>query len=252
MKISAVIITYNEEKKIGRCLQSLKEVADEIVVVDSFSTDKTEEICEQYGVKFIRQKFLGYVEQKNFAMQQATFDYVLSLDADEALSKELKEQILKIKKAENPADAYKFRRLTFLGDKPVRHGEWYPDYRIRLWNRKKGKWHGINPHDYVVMQKNSVIKKIKADILHYSFDSISQYIDQQKKFVTISAQAMHELGKKSSLLKLFYKPAYRFFKGYFLKLGFLDGHYGLLIAKSTAFFTFLKYYLLYLKNRKIL
>ncbi|MTI29248.1 glycosyltransferase family 2 protein, partial [Cytophagales bacterium RKSG123] len=150
-KISAVIITYNEEKNIQRCLESLKGVVDEIVVVDSLSTDNTKKICEKFDVHFIENPFEGHIEQKNYAMGCARNDYVLSLDADEALSPKLKESILKVK--ENwTADFYSFNRLNNYCGQWIRHSGWYPDKKIRLWDRRKGKWGGKNPHDNVVMK----------------------------------------------------------------------------------------------------
>src|SRR6516225_8076489 len=144
--VSIVIITFNEEKNIRRCLESVKEIADEIVVVDSLSTDHTKSICKEFGVRFIEQKFLGYIEQKNFALDQAKYDYVLSLDADEAISKELVKSIQEVK--QNPeSDGYRMNRLTNFCGKWIKHGSWYPDTKLRVFNRKKARWGGINPHD---------------------------------------------------------------------------------------------------------
>jgi len=142
VKISAVIITFNEEKNIGRCLDSLQKVADEIVVVDSCSNDKTCEICEKYGVRFIQNRFKGHIEQKNFAMQQAEYDWVLSLDADEVLSLELTDSILKVKK-DWVIDGYAFNRLTNYCGTWIRHCGWYPDTKLRLWDKRRGRWGGV-------------------------------------------------------------------------------------------------------------
>ena len=244
-KISVVIITLNEERNIERCLQSLQGVADEIIVVDSYSTDRTKEICEKYNVKFIEHAFEGHIEQKNYAMQQATFPFVLSLDADEALSDTLRQSIQKIKngnsEAYHLADAYKFNRLNNYCGKWIRHGAWYPDTKIRLWNKSKGSWGGINPHDTVVMQTNTKIIHLKGDLLHYTYNSISEHIQQIEKFTTISAEHAKKNGKKVSIPLILLKSKWRFIGDYVFKCGFLDGYYGLVICRINAMTTFLKY-----------
>ncbi len=240
-KISGIVITFNEEKNIRRCLSSLKEVCDEIIVVDSFSTDKTEEICKEFNTKFIKHEFEGYREQKNFALSLASFKFVLSLDADEELSSELKKFILKTKKTGLKYDAYKFNRLNKIGNKFIKHGDWYPDAKIRLWNKEKGKWGGKNVHETVIMDKNTKITKVKLDILHYPYDDIFSMNMQFVNFAKLWAKDTAEMQKKSSLLKAILKSNFNFFKSYFLKAGFLDGRYGYILAKSKAFYTFLKY-----------
>ena len=162
VKLSVVIITFNEEKNIARCLESVKDIADEIVVVDSFSKDKTEEICRGYGVKFIEHKFEGHIEQKNYASSQATYQHVLSLDADEALSDELKESIIKVKNDWN-GYGYSMNRLTNYCGKWIHHCGWYPDTKIRLMDKSKGKWDGDNPHDQFIMQDNAEAIQLKGD-----------------------------------------------------------------------------------------
>ncbi|PKQ69909.1 glycosyltransferase family 2 protein [Raineya orbicola] len=243
MKLSVVIITFNEEQNIQRCLESVQAVADEIVVVDSFSTDKTAEICQKYQVQFIQQAFLGYVEQKNFANAQASYDWILSLDADEALSERLKNEILQLKKQENPnADAFSMPRLTNYLGKWIRHTDWYPDRRIRLFNKTKAHWTGINPHDCIQMQNaNSLVSKLKGDILHYSYYSIHQHIAQLNHFTSIMAETLVKSGKKAPLYKLFINPIWKFLYSYVLRLGFLDGYYGFVVCAVSAFATFTKY-----------
>ncbi|GHT11764.1 glycosyl transferase [Bacteroidia bacterium] len=240
-KLSAVIITFNEEKNIARCLQSLQGVADEIIVVDSGSTDKTEEICQSFNVRFIRQEWLGYIEQKNYAMSLAKYLYILSLDADEALSDELKKSILAVKENKT-VDGYKFNRLNnYCGEKWIRHGSWYPDTKLRLWNKKKGRWSGINPHDCVKMENDTQVKHLKGDLLHYSYSSISEHIAQANKHTDIMAQEYYMKAKSVSILTVICKSIWKFFRDYFIKLGILDGYYGLVICLITAFTTFIKY-----------
>jgi glycosyltransferase involved in cell wall biosynthesis len=241
MKLSVVIITFNEEKHIRRCLESVQGIADEIIVVDSFSTDKTEEICSGYKTIFLKQPFLGYKDQKNFALDTASHDFVLSLDADEALSSELKTSILQQKEKDFEADAYMMNRSTFLGAKQIKHGTWYPDSKLRLWNRKKGRWSGINVHEKIEMDGNASVKKLKGDILHYSYNNFEEIILQNNKFTSIQAKAMFERGKKAPAYKLVINPLVAFINGYIFKLGFLDGLEGFFIASSVAYQTMVKY-----------
>jgi glycosyltransferase involved in cell wall biosynthesis len=241
MKLSVAIITFNEEKNIERCLQSVLPVADEIVVVDSYSTDATEEVCARFKVRFIKEKFRGHIEQKNYAMELVENDFVLSLDADEELSAELTKSILSVK-AGPGADAYKFNRLNNYCGKFVHHGGWYPDTKIRLWNRTKGRWGGVNPHDSVIMESAALVKKLKGDLLHYTYKSLSDHLNQINKFSGIAAQEAHKKGKRTSvLLHLILNPLLAFCKSYFLKLGFLDGLTGFQVAVSGAYYRFMKY-----------
>ncbi len=240
MNLSVVIITFNEEKNIERCLNSVKEVADEIIVLDSFSTDKTEEICKKHNVKFFQHKFDGHIQQKNRAVSLAENDYVLSLDADEELSLTLSEEIKKVKK-KYPADAYFFNRLNFFCGKPVKYGGWYPDKKIRLWNKNKGEWGGINPHDTVILKKNATKNYLTGNLLHYSYNSIDEYLTQANKFSTISAKELVKRNKKHLYIKAVLSPLFKFFKNYFLKLGFIGGYTGFMISAVNAFETFMKY-----------
>lgn len=249
VKISAVIITFNEEKNIERCLLSLQGIADEIVVVDSFSTDNTEKLCLQYDVRFIRHPFGGYIEQKLWATGQATYDFILALDADEALSPKLSKSILKTKQGWD-ADGYTMNRLTNFCGKWIRHA-WYPDAKLRLWDRRKGQWGGTNPHDKVIMQGNSLINRLEGDIFHFSYYSLDGFLRQQMKFAALSADALLRVGKRSSIRKIVINPAIAFLKLYIFKLGFLDGYEGFLISRTTAFSVFMKYaYLMDLQERK--
>jgi len=239
-KISAVIITLNEEKNIGRCIDSLLDVADDIVVIDSFSTDKTKEICLQKGVRFIENKFEGHIEQKNYALTQALYPLVLSLDADEALCPVLKQEIHRIKL--NPkSDGYTMNRLTNYCGQWIKYGGWYPDTKLRLWNIQKGQWGGINPHDKVIIEKDARLTHLKGDLLHYSFYSRQQHIEQIVKFSEIGAHALFKKGIKPSFFKMYAHPLARFIKMYFLKTGFLDGANGFYISRKSAWGNFLKY-----------
>lgn len=238
IKISAVIITFNEEHNIQRCLESLQKVADEIVVVDSSSTDNTHNICKTFNCKFIENAFKGHIQQKNFALEQAANDYVLSLDADEELSPELINSILEVKNNWQ-YHAYYFNRLSSYCGKFFPHGSWYPDRKIRLFDRRIGRWGGVNPHDKVILTEEKK-QHIKGDLYHYTYNSISEHINQINYFSGIAAQEAYKAGKRFTLFKLITKPFWRFFRDYFLKHGFLGGYRGLTICLLTAIETYLK------------
>jgi len=238
--LSVVIITFNEEKNIARCLGSIKNIADDIVVVDSFSKDQTEQICSQFNVRFIQHKFEGHIEQKNWAIQQAKFPHVLSLDADEALCEQLESYVKTIK--ENwTADGYTMNRLTNYCGQWIKHCGWYPDKKLRLWDTRLGSWGGTNPHDKVIMKKETTVRHIEYDILHYSFYTIAEHLKQIDFFTDISAKAAFEKGEKSSNFKIAYKSIFKFIRDYILKLGFLDGYYGFVVCKNSAFAKKMKY-----------
>ena len=238
-QISVVIITFNEEKNIERCLQSIENIADEIIVLDSFSTDKTEEICKKFNVKFHQHKFDGHIQQKNRAMDLAENDYVLSLDADEAPDETLINEIKHIKENTN-SDAYYFNRLTYYCGKWIKHCGWYPDRKLRIWNKNKGKWGGVNPHDKVIMQEGTSKKHIKGDLLHYSFYTINQHLAQINYFSEIKANEAFKRKKINNIFTILFKPSIRFFIMYIIKAGFLDGYYGYVVCKNSAFSEHLK------------
>jgi glycosyltransferase involved in cell wall biosynthesis len=238
--ISVAIITFNEERNIERCLISLQGVADDIVVVDSFSEDRTEEICKKYGVRFIQHKFEGHIEQKNFAISQAKYPHILSLDADEALSPSLKASILKAK--ENwTCDGYVFNRLTNYCGKWIRHASWYPARKLRLFDSRKGKWGGMNPHDRYILAKGSTTGFLRGDLLHFSYYNIREHIDQINRFSDILARSYLANNKSASYFTIIFHPVWRGFRDYVLKAGFLDGFFGLVISMNSAHETFLKY-----------
>jgi len=240
IKLSAVIITFNEEEHIEKCLKSLQEVADEIVIVDSHSTDRTITICKSYGAKIITQDFLGYKEQKNFALTQVKFDYILSLDGDEALSKELKSSILDVKNNWVYDGYYSYRLNNYCGQW-IKHSDWYPDRKLRLFKKNSGSWEGINPHDRYTLNNPKSLGKLKGDILHWIYSTYSEHNQKVEKFSSIAAKAYYDLNKKSSIWKIIYRPTWAFFKAYVLRLGFLDGFNGFVICVQTANVTFLKY-----------
>jgi len=250
VQISGVIITYNEEEHIEKCLMSLTDVVDEILIVDSFSTDKTQGICEQFNVRFIQHKFEGYIEQKNYALSLATHDYILSLDGDEALSDTLKESILKVKKNWEHDGYYSNRMNNYCGQW-IKHSDWYPDRKLRLFKKGSGEWKGINPHDSYTLKTDKIKGNLNGDLLHWIYKDYKEHNIKVDKFSTIAAESYYKLGKKSSILKIIYRPIWAFFKAYFFRLGFLDGLNGFIICVQTYNVTFLKYIKLYqLWNKK--
>ncbi len=238
--LSATIITFNEEKNIGRCIDSIKGVADEIIVVDSFSADATEKICNSKNVRFIQHKFEGHIQQKNFAMEQATHPMVLSLDADECLSNELKESLLRIKQQPEFDGYFMNRKNNFCG-KWIHHCGWYPDRKLRLWKKEKGNWGGMNPHDKVVMHEGTTTGFLNGELLHYTATSIEQFKLQQEKFASIAAKEIFEKVKKSNLFINVLRALLMFVRRYFFQLGVLDGYYGWVICSEAAMYTFRKY-----------
>ncbi|MBF8149472.1 glycosyltransferase family 2 protein [Winogradskyella sp. F6397] len=241
LKLSGVIITFNEERNIEQCLQSLVNVVDEIVVVDSFSSDQTKSICKRFNVNFIEQEFLGYIEQKNFALAQAKYDHVVSLDGDEALSKTLQQSIINLK-SNWKFDGYFANRFNNFCGQWIKHSDWYPNKKLRIFDRRKAEWKGINPHDNVQLHNTEAkTGHLKGDILHKTYQTYSEFNQKTEYFSTIAAKAYFNSGKKSSVLKVIWNPTWAFFKSYFLRLGFLDGFNGFVICVQTANITFLKY-----------
>lgn len=248
IQISGVIITYNEERNIEACIRSLQGIADEIVVVDSYSTDHTPEISTKLGAKLYQHPFEGHIEQKNYAVGKASYDYILALDADERISEEMKASILQIKNKSWDVDGYTFNRLNNYCGTWLKHS-WYPDAKLRLWDRRKGYWGGTNPHDKVVL-KNGQVRKLNGDILHFAYENLEEHIDQTKKFAIIAANAKFKQGKKTFFfIHVVLNPFYKFFRKYVLRLGFLDGHYGFIFSALTAYLNFMKYSRLWELNR---
>jgi glycosyltransferase involved in cell wall biosynthesis len=244
MKINKRVIAgigcKNEELIIGKTLYALSKFCFKIIIVDDCSTDKTEEIATSKGARVVKQKFLGHIEQKNFAITQAKFPHILSLDADEVLSEELIQSILETKQNWE-YDGYTFNRLTYYCGRWIKHCGWYPDAKLRLWDSTKGKWDGLNPHDQFFMQKDASIKHLKGDLFHYSYDSIGHHVMVSQKYSEIMAQQLFDQGIKSSAIKMWINPLAKFIKVYVQKKGFKDGIYGLIISWIAAFSTFMKY-----------
>lgn len=248
-KISAVIITYNEETFIEKCLSSLEGIADEIIVVDSYSTDHTEEICKRFNVKFIKHHFEGFRDQKNYALQFASYKYILALDADEALSEELRESILKAKKNWN-FDGYKMNRRNFYCGKWIRFSEWYPDKQLRLFYLDHGSWGELNVHEKFLMSDGAKTGKLKGDLLHWAFTSSQDHIDKMTKYSELGAKEYHRVGKKANILTPIIHSGWGFLRTYIIKGGILDGRDGLIICSLYAKSAYRKYRLLRKLNKE--
>jgi glycosyltransferase involved in cell wall biosynthesis len=241
MKISGVIITFNEARNIGRCLESLTGVCDEILVLDSFSTDNTADICSAYNVRFEQHPFEGHIQQKNEALKRAQNPWVLSLDADEALSPDLRKSILKIIEEAPQTGGFSMNRLTNYCGTWIHYSGWYPDTKLRLVRKDEAKWGGINPHDQLLLEKHVQVRHLKGDLLHYSYYTKEDHFKQIAYFSEIAAKELFARKVKSSVLKIIVKVSAQFIKSYILKCGFLDGKAGWHIATRSAYATQQKY-----------
>ena len=241
VKISVVIITYNEEKRIGACIDSVHGVADEVLVVDSYSTDDTERIVKKRGGRFLQNEFKNYREQKNFANAKASYDFILSLDADERLSDALNEEIKRLKKNWTH-DSYMFNRRNNYCGKWIMHCGWYPDKRIRLFDRRRASWGGGDVHEKLILHQGATFKRVELDILHYSFSSITDHTRKAIYFSEMVARQTIAQGRGIRIwADILLNPWLTFIKKYFFQLGFLDGFYGFVICVLSAHSNFLKY-----------
>ena len=245
-KLSVVIITFNEEANIGRCIDSIHSIADEIFVVDSFSTDRTVDIAVQKGARVMQNEFEGHIQQKNWARLKAQHDWILSIDADEYVSDELLASLKEWKRGSlTYCNGYYINRLNFYCGTAIRTCGLYPDKKLRLWRRKWGEWSGINPHDKFVlkfdMDAHSPIR-LEGDIIHNTWPTHAAFLQQIEKFATIGAR--HLKGKNIFYLitKMTFSPVFKFIRNYFFYLGFTDGKVGFIICFNQSREVFLKYF----------
>lgn len=241
-QISAVIITHNEAKVIGECLEALKKVCNDIVVLDGFSEDETPDICKKMGVRLIQQKWLGYTQTKNHGNTLAKNDWILSIDSDEILSDDL---ITSLKNIElKNGEVYSLDRLTNFCGKWIYHSGWYPEWKIRLFNKKNVKWQGEFVHETLNIPDHFHEIQLKGKLYHYSYKDKNDHLIRIKKYARLSAQERFENGKKASFAKIWLSPIARFFRTYFLKKGFLDGREGFIISWRSAYMVNLRYSIL--------
>jgi len=240
--ISVVVITLNEEKNLARCLDAVKDIADEIVVLDSNSKDNTVTIAESFGARVIQQDFINFAAQKQSADTLASNEWVLSLDADEVLTPKLIEDIKKIKTEHPTLLAYNLDRLTNYCGTWIKHCGWYPDKKTRFYNRKEGSWRGDGLHEFWSLNNAAAkVGQLKGELLHYSYYTYSDHLRQIDKYTEMAAQIAFKNGKKVSFLKWLLAPRFRFLVDYIFRGGFLDGTNGFMVCKLSALATFMKY-----------
>jgi len=238
--ISAVIITRNEAHNIARCLISLQLLVDEVIVVDAESTDDTARIATEHGARVIVRAWTDYSDQKNFANAQARGPYILSMDADEAISAELRAALMDATK-KGLAGAYRFNRLTNYCGTWVRHGGWYPDAKVRLFPKVGTSWQGEHVHEELQLAPETIVHQLDGDLLHYSYPTVSSHEQRIERYSDLHARKLLAAGKRPGLLKRTLSPVVKFFQGYVLRLGFLDGKAGYTIARLSARAVRLKY-----------
>jgi glycosyltransferase involved in cell wall biosynthesis len=238
--ISVVIICKNEKDEIGRCIQSLDGLTDDVVVVDNGSTDDTQSIARKAGARVIEDTWEGFGRTKKKATAFAKYDWILNLDADESIDTELKHSLLELS-LDNALEVFEIKFRNFLGNKYVRFGEWGGDKHIRLFNRSKVNWNEARVHEGLLLPVDTKIKKLKGNVLHYTMKNEAEFAEKMSKYASLSAEKYAEQGKKSSWFKVKIAPLFAFLKYYIFKLGFLDGREGWICAKMTSYYTFKKY-----------
>ncbi len=237
---TAVIITFNEEKNIARCIEGLLNLVDEVLVLDSYSEDNTQAICSRYPVSFYQQKWKGYSASKNYANSLAKNDWILSIDADEVPDEKLSAELLKIK-IDKIHEVFKLNRLTNYCGKWIYHSGWYPDKKIRLFNRLNTLWEGEFVHETLSFTVSPTINILEGHLLHYSYTNYKQHRERADKYSMLTAQKLHDKGKKASFFKPYVSAFGRFVSMFFIKKGFLDGKMGFKIALISATSNVVKY-----------
>lgn len=246
-KISAIVITLNEEANIVSCLNALLQVAAEVTVVDSGSTDRTKQLAENLGAKVVESEWLGYAATKNFGNQIAAHDWILSIDADEVLSPSLIDSIQKLQLEDRKV--YALDRLTNFCGQWIKHSGWYPEWKIRLFHRNYSHWQGEFVHEQLVHVHPVEVKKIKGKLYHYSYKTLEDHWQRIEHYARLSALKIHASGKRSNFIKLWLSPLVRFLKTYLWKRGFLDGKNGWIISLRNARLVHLKYRILQELNK---
>lgn len=238
MKISATIIAFNEERRIARALESLR-CSDKIIVVDSGSTDRTVEIASHLGARIVETTWEGYARQKNLAAEKAAHDWILSIDADEALSEALEGEIWQLKKSGPLFDAYTVPRIAQYLGRWILHSGWYPDRKVRLYDRRKARWVGDFVHESVKVAGR--VGALKSNLLHFTCDSLSEHLKTMDRYTTLAAQELVARKQKIGWRRLMLDPPWTFFRTYVIQRGYLDGFEGVTIAYMVALYAFVKY-----------
>jgi glycosyltransferase involved in cell wall biosynthesis len=236
--ISATLITHNEANKIARAIRSLA-CADEIVVVDAGSTDGTPQIARDLGARVIYHPWPGFAAQKNFATAQAKHDWILSLDADEELDEDAQAALAGWKLSQPATPGYRLARRAFYLGRWILHSGWYPDYKVRLYDRRRGSWQGEFVHESVMI--SGAVETLPGEILHYTCDSLQEHHDRIELYTELAAREMLARGQRPGAVRRLLTPPWIFFSTYFLRLGVLDGSQGLLIARMAGRYVRRKY-----------
>lgn len=250
IKLSVILITLNEERNIKRCLSSVKEVADEILILDSFSNDRTKEIAESFGARVIQKEFEGYVKARREVESLASYEYILAIDADEALSEELQNDILELKKSWKYDGYYVPRKTNYCGQW-INHSGWYPDRKLRVYKRGSGEWAGKYVHEKYTLFLSNAAGKLSGDLHHYSYYQEEEHWARADKYARLAAMELFEEGKKTSLFQAYFNSIIKFLRDYIKNLGILDGKKGFIICKITAWGTYQKYMKLYQMYKNI-
>ena len=239
-KLTVSMITLNEEKILEKTLSSIKEIADEIIIVDSGSTDRTKEIALKYKAKIIDQKWIGYGGQRNVAIDNATNEWVLNIDADEEISPKLAEKIKMIKNKEISGEVFEINFTSVCFGKKLKHGGWSNSYHIRLFKKTAGRFNDNMVHEEFITTKK--ISRLKEEIYHHSYLTLEDYFVKFNRYTTEGAIDYYKKGKKASVMQIIFNPIYKFIKMYVIRFGFLDGIEGLMIASTSALYSMVKYF----------
>lgn len=249
--VSVCIVASDEESMIGECLESVAPFADEVVVVlDSRSRDRTGEICEAHGARVVQHEWMGHVRQKDHCVNLAENDWVFCIDADERVSPELAQRIQAMKKEGFTADAHEVNRRNFYLGKWMRHGGWYPNRKVRLFNRKKARWGGVDPHDHVMLGEGAVCERLDLDLVHYTYSDLTQHVQVINSYASIAAREKGDRGARFVTFHLVANPIAKFMKTYIVQAGFLAGARGFIHAVMGSYLVFLKYAKLWELHRR--
>ncbi|MFH1001436.1 MAG: glycosyltransferase family 2 protein [Bacteroidota bacterium] len=240
IELSVILITLNEEKNIHRCLSSLKGLADELLILDSFSKDKTKEIAESFGATVFQKEFEGYVKARREIESYAKNKHILAIDADEALSETLFNSILELKNNWKKEGYFVARKTNYCGTW-IKHSGWYPDKKLRLYKKGSGEWTGKYVHEKFILFRGNKKGNLKGDLLHYSYYNENEHWERTEKYAHLSALELFENGKRTNLFQIYLKTGLKFLRDYIKNLGFLDGKKGFQICKITAWGTYMKY-----------
>jgi glycosyltransferase involved in cell wall biosynthesis len=241
VSISAVVISYNQAHKIGRTLAALRTLTEDVIVIDSLSTDDTTAVAQAHGARVIEQAWLGYSAQKNLGNAHAKHNWIISIDDDEVVSEELVQSIKKAFETTPACDAFELPFRTIFCGQLIKYGGWNPESHVRIFDKQKISWNTDAVHEGLTLQPHHRVQRLRGYVYHYTVDTLEQFYEKTERYSRLFAEKAAKMGKKASWTKQYFSPLVRFVREYFLKLGFLDGRYGFIIAKENARYTYLKY-----------